>query len=236
MSYPYSCGIAGDALNYLSREQSVVLLSSLLPDGSEKELDEIAAELADLEPALKLAGQYLQRYCTSDTNYISSFMAELCQPVPAEFTWQGEEQAQSLSTRINNLGRMLQDKAALFEALQAFELAVAVDETTLGPEHPSVARALNKLGTVMHDLGDMEGAQQAFERALAIDEASLGAEHPAVARDVNNLGILLQDRGDLLSAQEAFRWALSICESSLGQEHDYTQIVRAHKKNLDLLL
>jgi tetratricopeptide (TPR) repeat protein len=220
---------ASNALDTLSRDQGIALLRQQTPDAAPAQLDSVAAALGDLTLALQLAGRCWQRYRT--TGETQSFLTELSRPEPEELRFEqntvpaGPER---LTVSINNLARLLHDQADLAGAQQAFSLALLLDETHFGAQHPYVARDLNKLGTVLHDRGDCEAAQQAFERALAIDEAAFGADHPSVARDVNNLGIVLRDTGDPASAYEAFKWALAICRRTLGEEHAYTQIVRSH--------
>jgi tetratricopeptide (TPR) repeat protein len=70
--------------------------------------------------------------------------------------------------------------------------ALAIDEKSLGPEHPSVAISLNNLAQLLKDINRLSEAEPLMRRALAIDEKSLGHEHPSVARDLNNLANLLQ--------------------------------------------
>ena len=73
---------------------------------------------------------------------------------------------------------VLQDLGDLAGARAAFERALAIDETSFGPDHPNVARDVNNLGMVLRALGDLAGARAAFERALAIFERVLGPDHP----------------------------------------------------------
>jgi tetratricopeptide (TPR) repeat protein len=232
MNQPFwlSPDLGANALDRLSREQSIALLQQQKPDAAPADLATVAGALDDLSAALPLAGRCWQRYRSPTAT--QSFIAELQQPDPEWLRLEPDHPEQTeyvqLTVGLNNLGRLLQDQADLPGAHQAFTLALLLDETQFGAQHPYVARDLNKLGTVLHDLGDSDSAHEAFERALAIDEAAFGSEHPCVARDVNNLGIVLQDAGDPASAHEAFKWALSICQRTLGEGHAYTQIVRNH--------
>ena len=58
-----------------------------------------------------------------------------------------------------------------------YRRALAIDERSYGPDHPTVAAALNNLGTLPapRRLGD---AEPLFRRALAIDERSFGPDIP----------------------------------------------------------
>ena len=62
----------------------------------------------------------------------------------------------------------------------AYERALAIDETTFGPDHPNVAIRVNNLGGVLRAQGDYAGAKAAYERALAIFEKHLPEDHPDI--------------------------------------------------------
>ena len=61
--------------------------------------------------------------------------------------------------------------------------ALAINETTLGREHPLVATDLENLVTALSRKGRHAAAMPLYERALAIEEKALGATHP------NNLSV-----------------------------------------------
>jgi hypothetical protein len=84
--------------------------------------------------------------------------------------------------------------------------ALAIDEKSLGPEHPNVARDLNNLAVLLEEgFGQYAESEKLKRRALAINEKSFGPEHPNVARDLNNLAVLLE--GGLRRRQgRAGRW------------------------------
>jgi tetratricopeptide (TPR) repeat protein len=108
------------------------------------------------------------------------------------------------------------------QARLLFEQAMAIRETTLGPEHALTAASLNNLGFLTQAQGDLAAARPLFERALAIDEANFGPIDPDVAIDLNNLGFLLRDLGDLAGARMLHKRALAIREKTLGPDHPHT--------------
>jgi hypothetical protein len=59
--------------------------------------------------------------------------------------------------------------------------ALAIDEKSLGPEHPNVAIRLGNLAQLLQATNRLTEAEPLMRRALAIDEKSFGAEHPKVA-------------------------------------------------------
>lgn len=139
----------------------------------------------------------------------------------------------AISQALNNIGRLLHDALQLAPARAAFELALAHDEATAGPEHWWVARDLNRLGTVLHDMGELETACQLYERALRIDHSALGPEHPALARDCNNLALLLRDAGEPDQACRLLQQAAAIAEASLGYDHPYCKILERNLWQLE---
>ena len=101
----------------------------------------------------------------------------------------------------------------------AYRRALKVDETTFGPNHPSVAVDVNNLGNALRALADLQGARAAFERALNIDEMTFGSDHPKVAIRTYNLGNVLRDLGDFQAAKSAYERSLRIDQGVFGLAH-----------------
>ena len=120
---------------------------------------------------------------------------------------------------MNNLAQLMDAKALLHEAEPLMRRALAIDETSFGPEHPNVAIRLNNLAQLLKSTNRLVEAEPLMRRALAIDETSFGPEHPNVARDLNNLAQLLQATNRLVEAEPLMARVVSILESSLGEEH-----------------
>ncbi|HWF96038.1 MAG TPA: tetratricopeptide repeat protein, partial [Xanthobacteraceae bacterium] len=123
--------------------------------------------------------------------------------------------------------------AAYAQARPLYERALAINEKTLGPEHPDTALSLNNLALLLQDEGDLAGARARHERALAIREKTLGPEHPDTAESLNNLALLLQAQGELAAARPLFERALAIYQKVRGHEHPSTATIL---NNLALLL
>ena len=79
---------------------------------------------------------------------------------------------------LNNLGYYLDDRAQYEEAEPLYQRAIAIDEKTLGPEHPDLATKLNNLANLYQHQGKYEEAEPLFKRALAIYEQKFGSAHP----------------------------------------------------------
>ncbi len=105
------------------------------------------------------------------------------------------------------------------EAEPLVRRALALDEQSLGPDDPNVARDLHNLAHLLEATNRMTEAEPLMRRALAIDERSFGPEHPDVARDLHNLARLLQATNRLAEAEPLMRRSLSIFEKSFGSNH-----------------
>src|SRR5512147_2868869 len=65
--------------------------------------------------------------------------------------------------------------------------AAAIQEATLGSEHPDLATTLNNLAFVCERTNKIDEAERGYRRAHAIAVASLGPRHPFVATSIKNL-------------------------------------------------
>jgi tetratricopeptide (TPR) repeat protein len=120
---------------------------------------------------------------------------------------------------LNNLAVVLDAQAKYSEAEQLYKRALAIDEQTLGPKHPSVATDLNNLGAAFDFSGKYKEAESLLKRALAIDEKALGPNHPAVAIGLDNLGSLYDQQGRYREAEPLLKRALAIDEKAMGPNH-----------------
>jgi tetratricopeptide (TPR) repeat protein len=57
--------------------------------------------------------------------------------------------------------------------------ALAIDEKSFGPEHPTAAIYLNNLAQLLNATKRFEEAEPLLRRALAIDEKHFGPDHLA---------------------------------------------------------
>jgi tetratricopeptide (TPR) repeat protein len=116
-------------------------------------------------------------------------------------------------------GTYLLVHARLDDALTLFERALTINETTYGPNHPTVAIRLSNLAWSLRDQGHPDQAQPLYERALAIYETTYGPEHPHVATTLNNLAMTLRAQGHPDQAQPLLERALAITETAYGPDH-----------------
>jgi tetratricopeptide (TPR) repeat protein len=117
------------------------------------------------------------------------------------------------------LGILHFGKALYREAEPLMRRALDINERSVGPDHPNVARDLNNLAQVLQATNRLVEAEPLMRRALAIDERSGGPDHPNVATDLSNLAQLLQATDRLTEAEPLLRRALAIDERGFGPDH-----------------
>ena len=125
---------------------------------------------------------------------------------------------------MNQLGLLLDTKARHAEAEPLYRRALAIDEASLGPDHPEVAIRLNNLAALLQGTNRLAEAEPLFRRVLAIFETSLGADHPNVATALNNLAGLLRATNRLAEAETLSRRMVLIFlefERQTGHPHPH---------------
>jgi tetratricopeptide (TPR) repeat protein len=109
-----------------------------------------------------------------------------------------------------------------------YRRALAIDEASLGADHPNVATHLNNLAGLLRADNRLAEAEPLYRRALAIDEVSLGADHPEVAIDLNNLATLLQGTNRAAGTEPLLRRALVVLlvfQRNTGHAHPHRDLV-----------
>jgi tetratricopeptide (TPR) repeat protein len=91
---------------------------------------------------------------------------------------------------LTNLAALLKDTNRLAEAEPMMRRALAIDETSYGPDHPNVAIRLYNLALLLQATNRLAEAEPLMRRALKIWEKSLGPDHPNTVTARNNLAAL----------------------------------------------
>jgi hypothetical protein len=73
--------------------------------------------------------------------------------------------------------------------------ALAIDETSYGPEHPEVATDLNNLALLLHNTNRLAEAEPLMRRAHSIFLASYGPDHPRTISAARSLAGMQDDTG-----------------------------------------
>ncbi|MGA8347256.1 MAG: tetratricopeptide repeat protein, partial [Isosphaeraceae bacterium] len=125
----------------------------------------------------------------------------------------------------------------LAEAEPLYRRALAIDERSYGPDHPTVA--LNNLAVLLQATNRLAEAEPLYRRALAIDERSYGPDHPTVALRLNNLASLLRATNRLDEAEPLSRRAVQILIQfgrGTGHEHPNLRAIQANYQALRRIL
>lgn len=123
------------------------------------------------------------------------------------------------AARLGALSRVYTETGDYEEAKTLVERAMALDEQSLGPEHPDIAFSLNLLANIHTEMGDIKKAQSLHSRALSLRERVLGPEHPDVATTLSNLGVIHLMLGDFTESLALHSRALIIEREALGFSH-----------------
>ena len=125
--------------------------------------------------------------------------------------------------------------AAILDGLQRYDeseaiyrRALAIFETTFGPEHYEVAANLHNLAAVLCARGDLAQAEQLYRRALAVKEKLLGADSPDAALTRNNLGALLNLAGRPEEAAGLLKRAVTVLQDRVAPDHPHLVLARAN--------
>jgi len=137
------------------------------------------------------------------------------------------------ATSMNNLANVLQEQGkdellapsearaqaqfnlqAYSETENLFRKALAIQERTLGPDHPATANTLNNLSTYLDRRGRPQEAEPLQRRALAILEKRLGPLHPDTAAMLTTLAVMLDRQGKLTEAEALYRKAVDIARQA----------------------
>jgi len=108
--------------------------------------------------------------------------------------------------------------------------ALAIDQRSLGQQHPAVALDLSNLGSLYLNLGSFAEAESLFRQALAIDEKNLAPDDPRLAVTLNNLGAVIKAQARYEEA-EGFYQRSGPWGSSNAR---WAQIIRARRLRLEI--
>ena len=96
----------------------------------------------------------------------------------------------NVATRVNNIGRVLQERGDLEGAMKCFREAERIDRAAFGDNHPEVATDVNNIGGVLFAKGDLEGARAALVEAFRIKIGTVGGQARTTITSANSLKVL----------------------------------------------
>jgi tetratricopeptide (TPR) repeat protein len=131
----------------------------------------------------------------------------------------GRVSGEDYSRLADRLGTHYQAVGRYSDAKRNLLAALASDEKTFEPGHPSIATSQSNLASVLADLGQLEEARDLLYRALASDEKTFEPGHPSIAVRQSNLATVLRNLGQLEEARDLLRKALAADEKTFEPGH-----------------
>ncbi len=132
----------------------------------------------------------------------------------------------------NQLADALFSVGSYAEALEHYQVAAALRERYLGPNHPRLAPTLTSLGSTLSNLGRNDEALVVLARALDINEAVYGLGHPNLAVTLNNIAYAQEGLGRMSEALETHERALAIIRETWGADHPQTAYVHLNRVSI----
>ena len=121
---------------------------------------------------------------------------------------QAEDDA-TVAESLSNLASVRLELGKVDQAVDGYAQAVAIYESTLGPNHPDLAVALQNLGLARYRAGHIAEAGPMLQRSAEILATTLGPDHRQRLAVLSNLAGRALDVGDLDQAQ---RWAAEVVD------------------------
>ena len=99
---------------------------------------------------------------------------------------------------------------------KAFQKAVVLQSSELGPNHENTLLSKNNLGAALLNQGQLDEAEPILRETLHERISTLGDDHEATLTTANNLSMLLKQRGELEEAEVIAKRAFVGSLTSLG--------------------
>ena len=126
---------------------------------------------------------------------------------------------------LNRAFKYAYDLGLVYEAVE-LDVAVAVVEDVLGPDHPDMLTVRNNLAVAYRSVGRFGEAIELFEQVLDERERVWGADHPDMLTVRNNLALAYLSVGRFGEAIDAWEELLLECQRVLGADHPDMLTVR----------
>ncbi len=117
------------------------------------------------------------------------------------------------------IGRTYQQIAALDDAHEMLQPAVALARAAHAGDHEATCAALGNLGSLQIARGELAGAETLLREALAMRARLVPCDHTQLASDLQQLGHLRKVRGDLAEAESLLREALAMQRRHVPGDH-----------------
>ena len=124
-----------------------------------------------------------------------------------------------VSTALDKLAAIFEAHGRLKEAEWLLRGALAIDESTLGADHPDIAKSLSNLAGVSQDQHRLEEAEPLYRRALEIDKKIRPEGNFETSVTLMDLAHLHVAQREFAKAEPLYKQALAIREKALPDDH-----------------
>ena len=184
---------------------------------AEQILREIGANEADIADTLLIRGTILR-----NAGRLSDALAAQQQSLELnERVRSGGPSSVEAGQNHANLGVIRRDLGQWERARDEFEIAIAIMEPILGPDHLEVAQAKKYLGDILRRTGELALAYELINEVTEIHRRRPGEAHK-LAACLAKLGSVQHALGDPQSARQNLESALATYERTYGVDHPYS--------------
>lgn len=121
-----------------------------------------------------------------------------------------------LSSVFGTLADVHYGQSRISEAEPLYKNILSIDESTLGPNHPSIGGDLTNLALLYISQGRLAEAEPLLKRAQSIYAANYGPHNLLVFKTESLLGSIYAQKGDLSQAESSYKKALELGKWELG--------------------
>lgn len=121
-----------------------------------------------------------------------------------------------LSNNYSTLANVYYQQGRYQEAEPLYKKMIAIDETTLGADHPGLADDLNNLALLNIAQQRYTDAEPLLKRALSIYQKAYGPDNLLAVKCQANLASVYEHLNNNTQAESLYKSALSVSQSSLG--------------------
>ncbi|CAF1638517.1 unnamed protein product [Adineta ricciae] len=216
-----------DEAEILFSMHSVFRVGTIRQVGDKNKLHhEVQLQLtADDDPQLRVLTDRIEREVQGSTGWqcLGKLLLKLGQLDKAEELYAVllEQTSNKSDTALyyHQLGYLKDDQGDYKMAIEYYEKALKIQETTLPSNHPSLATSYSNIALVYDKMGEYSKALSFFEKALEIEEKTLPSNHPDLAQSYNNIGLVYYNMGEYSKALSFYEKALEIREKTLPSNH-----------------
>lgn len=136
---------------------------------------------------------------------------------------------------LNNLANVYSYQGKSAEAVELHRRAIAIDEQTLGPEHPTTLVHLAALGAALEELDRHDEALVVLASTLERQHRQLGADHPRIAETLANLALVEMGLRRFAAARAYAERASAMFHRVLGEAYrPYAELRMIGEASLEL--